>query len=536
MGIAADIAIILVAALAGGFIAQRLRLPLILGYILAGIAVGPYTGGFTVTEIHNIELLAEIGVALLLFALGIEFSLTKLQPVRGIALLGTPIQLLLAMALGYGIGRWFGWAPYESIWLGALISVSSTVVVLKTLEAEGALGGLPARIMIGMLIVQDLAIVPMIIILPELQHIGGGFADLGWAVVRAVLFLLAMIYGGTRIIPALLKRIAAWNTRELFILSIMALGLGIGYVSYIFGLSFAFGAFVAGMVLSESDYSHQALSDIIPLRDVFGMIFFVSVGMLLDLPFLYQHLPTVLIMLVPVMVGKAAIFSGLTRLFGYSGATALFVGLGTHQIGEFAFLLGRVGLLTGSIRPGTFSLVLATAVITMVLTPFSLRLVPRLTGWYARWRRTATPDTFNLPESGLRDHIVICGYGRVGSYTAEVLHRLGFPCVVVELDPNAASRARSAGLSVIFGDAGSPVVMEAAGTGRARLLLVTVPAIFDVELIVVRARQLNPSLSIVARAAHLSQMEPLRELGVQDVVQPESEAALEIVRQAQRTL
>lgn len=227
MGIAGDIVIIVVAALAGGFIAQRLRLPLILGYILAGISVGPYTAGVTVTEIHNIELLAEIGVALLLFALGIEFSLKKLQSVRGIALLGTPIQLLLSMALGYGIGRWFGWARYESVWLGALIAVSSTVVVLKTLGAQGALGGLPARIMIGMLIVQDLAIVPMIIILPELQHLDRGFDVLAWAVLRAVLFLSAMVFIGTRFIPALIKRIAAWNTRELFILSIMALGLGI---------------------------------------------------------------------------------------------------------------------------------------------------------------------------------------------------------------------------------------------------------------------------------------------------------------------
>ncbi len=291
MGIAADIAIIVVAALVGGFIAQRLRLPLILGYIVAGIAVGPYTGGYTVTDIHNVELLAEIGVALLLFALGIEFSLKKLQPVRRIALLGTPIQLLLSMAIGYGIGRWLGWAPYESLWLGALISVSSTVVVLKTLGAQGTLDGLAGRIMIGMLIIQDLAIVPMIIILPEFRHLDRGISVLLWAMVRATLFLMAMIFGGTRLIPALLRRIATWNARELFILSIMALGLGIGYASYLIGLSFAFGAFIAGMVLSESEYSHQALSDIIPLRDVFGMLFFVSVGMLLDLPFFIEIFP-----------------------------------------------------------------------------------------------------------------------------------------------------------------------------------------------------------------------------------------------------
>ncbi len=532
MGIAADIAIIVVAALVGGFIAQRLRLPLILGYILAGIAVGPYTGGYTVTEIHNIELLAEIGVALLLFALGIEFSLKKLQPVRRIALLGTPIQLLLSIALGFGIGRWLGWAPYESLWLGALISISSTVVVLKTLGALGALDRLSGRIMIGMLIIQDLAIVPMIIILPELQQLDRGIGVLSLAVVRATLFLLAMIFGGTRLIPALLKRIAAWNSRELFIMSIMALGLGIGYASYIVGLSFAFGAFVAGMVLSESEYSHQALSDIIPLRDVFGMLFFVSVGMLLDLPYLYHNFPTVLILLGPVVVGKVLVFGGLARLFGYQYSTALYVGFGTFQIGEFAFLLGRVGLHVQAIRPGTFSLVLATAVITMVITPFSLRLVPLIMGWYQRWRRIQQPDVANMPEQALGDHIIICGYGRVGSFTAGVLWRLGFPFVVIEFEQNAVWKARSTGLPVIYGDAGSPVVLEAAGASRARLLLVTVPAVFDTELIVKRARQLNPRLPIVARSAQVSHLEQLRALGVQDLVQPESEAALEIVRQA----
>jgi CPA2 family monovalent cation:H+ antiporter-2 len=341
-----------------------------------------------------------------------------------------------------------------------------------------------------------------------------------------------MIFGGTRVIPALLKRIAAWNSRELFIMSIMALGLGIGYASYLVGLSFAFGAFVAGMVLGESEYSHQALSDIIPLRDVFGMLFFVSVGLLLDLPFLYHHLPSVLLMLGPVIVGKALIFWAVTRLFRYQFATALYVGFGTFQIGEFAFLLGRVGLGVQAIRPGTFSLMLATAVITMVLTPLFLRFVPRLIGWLRRWRPVQQPDLSGIPAQAKEDHIIICGFGRVGSFTSEVLARLGFPFVVIEFEQNAVWKARAAGLPVIYGDAGSPVVLEAAGTAQARLLLVTVPGVIDTELVVKRARHLNPSLPIVARSSQLSQLEQLHALGVQDLVQPESEAALEIVRQA----
>ncbi len=531
MGIAADIAIIVVAALLGGFIAQRLNQPLILGYIIAGILVGPYTGGVTVTGIHDIELLAEIGVALLLFALGIEFSLRELQPVRRIAFLGTPVQLILTMLLGYGIGHLLGWSAYESLWFGALISLSSTMVLLKTLMAQGTLGTLSSRIIIGILIVQDLAVVPMMIILPELQNLERGLPILGFAVLRAAVFLLAMIYGGTRLIPALLKRVAAWNSRELFLISVLALGLGIGYTSYLFGLSFAFGAFVAGMVLSESEYSHQALSDIVPLRDMFGMLFFVSVGMLLDPAFLAANLLAVLLVVMLVSLGKALILGGLTYAFGYRDLAPFAVGLGLFQIGEFAFVLARVGIRRQLISSDLFALVLASAIITMIATPFATRAAQPLAQWYRRWRGTPVPQLVDVPADGLRDQIIIAGYGRVGRYTAEVLRSLNLAHVVIELDQQAADRARTAGSPVVYGDASSSVVLEAAGVHTARLLLVTVPAAIDIELIVRQVRQLNPDLRIVARAAQLAQIELLRSLGVYEVVQPEFEAGLELVRQ-----
>ena len=262
------------------------------------------------------------------------------------------------------------------------------------------------------------------------------------------------------------------------------------------------------------------------------MLFFVSAGMLLDLPFLYAHYSTVLIMLGPIILGKAVILIGLVRVFGYRGTTALNVGLGIFQIGEFAFLLGRVGLAKEAIRPGTFSLLLAAAVITMILTPFAMRLADPMSSLYYRWRRTKPLPLADMPRHALKEHIIIAGYGRVGSYTAEVLRRLRFQCVAIELDQHAALRAQSAGVPIIFGDAGSPVVLEAAGVREARLLLVTAPAAFDVELIVSRARQLNKELHIIARAAQMSQMEHLHELGAHELVQPESESALQIVRQA----
>jgi monovalent cation:H+ antiporter-2, CPA2 family len=532
MGIAADIAIILVAALLGGFVAQRLKQPLILGYIIAGILVGPYTGGVTVTEIHDIELLAEIGVALLLFALGLEFNFKKLERVRAIAFIGTPIQIVLTMALGYTIGQILGWSAYQSLWFGALISLSSTMVILKTLMALGVLGTLSSRIMIGMLIVQDLAVVPMMIILPELDNLEQGLPTLGLAILRAVVFLVGMIYGGTRLIPFLLKRIAAWNSRELFLIAIMAIGLGIGYATYLFGLSFAFGAFVAGMVLSESEYSHQALSDIIPLRDIFGMLFFVSVGMLLDPAFLLANLGTVLLIVGLILVGKTAIFGLLTRAFGYRDLAPFAVGLGLFQIGEFAFVLARVGLTDRAISPDLYSLVLATALTTMMLTPFAMRAAMPLAQWYRRQRGAAVIQSVDLPDQGLREHIIIAGYGRVGRYTADVLRRLKLPFVVIELDQHLMDQIKTNGIPVIYGDASSPVVLEAAGLHTARLALVAVSAAIDVELIVRRMRQLNPELQIVARAARRAQIEVLRALGAHEVVQPEFEAGLEMVRQS----
>jgi monovalent cation:H+ antiporter-2, CPA2 family len=531
MGIAADIAIILVAALLGGLLAQRLKQPLLLGYIIAGVLVGPYTGGVTVTEIHDIELLAEIGVALLLFALGLEFSFAKLRRVRGIAFLGTPIQLLLTIAAGMGMGVLLGWTLYQSLWWGALIALSSTMVILKTLMAQGRLGSLSGRIMLAMLIVQDLAVVPMLIVLPVLHNLDQGLPTLAFALLKAAVFLIAMIYGGTRLMPTVLRWIAAWNSRELFLIAVMAIGLGIGYATYLAGLSFAFGAFVAGMVLSESDHSHQALSDIVPLRDLFSMLFFVSVGMLLDPAFVLEHAGTIGLLVVAVAATKALIFGGLTWLFGYRGETPLLVGLGLFQVGEFAFVLARVGLSADAITAEMYGLLLASALLTMILTPALASLAPRLYAWSQRRNPAAPVLIGHDDDADLAGHIIIAGYGRVGRYTADILHRLELPFVVLELDQHVLEQARTTQIPIIYGDASSPVVLEAAGVHAARLMLITTPSALDTALIVERVRQINPELHIVVRAATLSQLDQLQQQGIYEVVQPEFEAGVEIVRQ-----
>jgi CPA2 family monovalent cation:H+ antiporter-2 len=533
LGIAGDIALILVAALLGGVVARWLRLPLILGYIAAGVLVGPKTFGPSVGDVHEIELLAEIGVALLLFTIGLHFSLGELAPVRRIALLGTPVQMALTIVFGYGVGRLLldlGWV--ESVWLGALFSLSSTAVVLKTLGEQGVLGTLSARVMIGMLIIQDLAIVVLLTVLPVLENVKEGLPELGLAVLKAAAFIAAMLVLGSRVLPLLLARLAGWGSRELFLVSVVAIGLGVGYATYLFGLSFAFGAFVAGMVLSQSDYSHQALAEVEPLRDVFAMIFFVSIGLLIDPFFLWEKFGTIVLVVVLVFVVKGLIFGGLTKVFGYGNIVPFAVGLGLFQVGEFSFLLAREGISSDAISQKTYSLVLATAAITMALTPLAARLAPVLYGRYRRRFPREPLQTFNLPAGGLQDHAVVAGYGRVGSFVARLLDRLEKPFVVVEANPNRADEAKAAGFPTVYGDAVAIPVLEAAGIGGARLVVLTIPDALAARLAVERVRGLAPEADLLVRAESAGQLEDLGRLGVYEAVQPELEAGLELARQA----
>ncbi len=532
MGIASDIVIIVVAALIGGIAAYALKQPLILGYILAGVIVGPYTGGITVSDTHNIELLAEIGVGLLLFALGLEFSLKKLNSVRHIALLGTPLQIILTIIYGYGLGYWLGWEWVQSVWLGALISLSSTMVILKTLMNQGFLGTLSSRVMIGMLMVQDLAVVPLMIILPQLGNPQAGLPLLGLAALKATLFLSLMILLGTRVIPRLMAYIAQWNSRELFILAVTAIGLGIGYVTFLSGLSFALGAFVAGMILSESDYSHQALSDIIPLRDIFGLLFFTSIGMLLDPSFLLEHWRIILMLVLLVAFGKGIIFAALACLFKYGNVVPLAVSLGLFQIGEFSFVLARTGLASKSIPHEMYSLVLSMTIISMIFTPLVSGLTAPLYSLRRRWFKHEPLLTINLPESGLHDHVIIAGGGRIGQHVAQVLKDLKLSFVLIELDHFRVEQAKLAGFPVIYGDASQEIVLAAAYLKKACLLLITIPATVVAQAIILQGRQLKPSLHILARAEGLETMKALYERGASQVVQPEFEAGLEMTRQA----
>jgi CPA2 family monovalent cation:H+ antiporter-2 len=424
-----------------------------------------------------------------------------------------------------------GWNWKVSLWLGALISLSSTMVILKTLMNQGWLGTLSSKVMIGMLIVQDLAVVPMMIILPQLNNPAVGIPALGFAALKAGTFLAGMILLGTRLLPRLMAHIAKLGSRELFLLAITAIGLGVGYLTHMVGLSFAFGAFVAGMVLSESDYGHQALSDIIPLRDLFGLLFFTSVGMLFDPTFLLDHIWEVVILVMAVAIGKGLIFAGISRVFKYRNIIPLAVGLGLFQIGEFSFVLAKVGLSTDSIDSDLYSLMLTAAILTMLVTPLVSGQTARIYALKKRWFRHEELQTSNIPDTGFADHAVIAGGGRIGSQIAENLRRLNIQFAIIELDHRRFEQAKQAGMAVVYGDATQEIVLEAAGIKDASLLILTLPALAEAKSVIAHSKRLNDRLKIIARTSGPDSFEILKELGVTQAVLPEFEGGLEMTRQ-----
>ncbi len=522
------------AGLMGALLARLLRLPLLVGYVAAGVLVGPHTAGPTVVQVHDIEQLAEIGVALLLFSLGLEMSFRDLAPVRRIALLGGPLQILLITAIGsIGAAKGFGMPFAEAIWFGAMVSLSSTVVVLKTLSAAGMTSTLASRVMIGLLVVQDLAVVPMLVILPQL----GNSDQLLWKVTRAVgiaaVFLTIVVLVGTRLLPPLFKRVLAWGSRELFLVSVVAVGVGVGYATQAAGLSFALGAFVAGLILSESEYSHQALSDVIPVRDIFGLLFFVTVGMLLDPQYALAHPVQVGAAVVLIFLVKSVVTGGIARAFGYVNMAPWIIGLGLSQIGEFSFVLARMGVSTGQLSKTTYDLALTCTVLTMAFSPLASSLaLPLGRAWRKFGKPADLPAVAALPRQAMDEHAIVAGYGRSGKAAARTLHAAGIPVLVVELNHAVFGGADAAGLAGVWGDITSSEILHAAQVENARLLLVTVPDQSTVRMTVEHAKKMNPRLVVVARAVRADHIKELHRLGVDAAIQPEFEGGVEMVRQA----
>ena len=536
MGIAADFVLIVVAGLLGGILARALRLPLLVGYVAAGIVVGPHTAGPTVVQIHDVELLAEIGVALLLFSLGLEISFGDLQPVRRIALIGGSLQILVTVgAATLAAVSLLHMPVVEAIWFGAMIAVSSTMVVLKVLSAAGVTNTLASRVMIGLLVMQDLAVIPMLIVLPRL---GGDPANLLTAVATSLAlsgaFLVAIYLLGTRLLPVIFRGLLAWGSRELFLVAVVATGVGVGYATHAAGMSFALGAFIAGLILSESEFSHQALSDVVPLRDIFGLLFFVSVGMLFEPRYAMANAGLITAVTALIFLAKAVIFGAITRGFGYANMAPWIVGLGLSQIGEFSFVLARTGLAANLVSKPTYDLALTATVLTMALSPVVSGLaLPLGRAWQKAFPpRVPAADVREPPEIALSGHVIVGGYGRTGRAVAQALDAAGIGAVLVESNHGCLAEIAAAGYSGIWGDITSPEILHAARVEQASVLVLTMPEQDTVRLAVRRALQVNPGLKVVARAARRHHLAELHQLGVTSAVQPEFEGGLEMVRQA----
>jgi len=528
-----DLTIAFGAALGGGLIARLLKQPTLIGYLVAGIVIGPYVLGL-VRSTDNIQILAAIGVVLLLFTLGIEFSFHQLKPIRNVAIFGGVAQIAVATALGMLVAAFLlGQSLREAVIFGFLIALSSTMAVIGMLVDRGEANSVHGRVMIGILLLQDIAAAFAMFILPALGTGGGNLLPaLGVAFLKAGGFIALVVVAGIWIMPRLLKRVALRQSRELFIISTAALCLGSAFAAYYFGLSAALGAFAMGLMVSQSDFAHQALGDMVPLRDLFSALFFVSIGMLIDLPFLTANITSLLMLVVAIILIKSAVCSGIAYVFGYRGKTVPLVGAGMMQVGEFSFVLAELCLGTGVITGYTYSVILGTAVITIVLTPFVFALTSKL----CFRRREAmqivsrTKEQLTVETPNLTKHVLICGHGRVGSVAAEILGRLAIPYVVIDLDPRTISELREKGVPCVYGDAGSQKVLYEAGIEDAIVLVLAMADPVAVRLALDHARRINPNIDIIARAHTDSELEFLQLRGVSEVVLPEHEAGIELAR------
>ena len=533
----ASLAILLMAALVGGMIAHRLRQPIILGYLVIGAAIGPHALGW-VSDQGLVQSVATIGVALLMFTLGLEVSVTQLRQVGWVGLWGGVAQIVLTAAAGLLVGYFgFGWTLAQSAVFGMGISLSSTMVCLKILMDRGEVDSAHGRIMVAILILQDISVVVLVLLESTLGTSGQSpLWLLALDVGKAVIFVALAIAAGLWVVPWLLGNVGGVRTRELFLLTVVVLCLVAALGTSVLGLSVVFGAFVVGLVLRESRFASQVLAEVTPLRDVFATLFFVSLGMLLDLRFVAEHWGLVLITVGAVAAIKIGVVSGVVRLFGYNARIAVFTGFGLFQIGEFSFVLAQTGMNMDIVTEDFYSLIVAGAIITMLLTPLSLAVVS--------WLHHKTPlstlplllngsakgaDSLSEPLQS-SNTVLVAGYGRVGRNVARALRDARVPCVVIDIDPEVTYKSRCDHVPSIYGDASNMHVLSSLDMKKVKALVVTYPDPLAVGATVQAALKLNPELRIVARVHRQEDAGRIQRLGAVELVSPEYEASVELVK------
>lgn len=532
-----NLATALIAATIGAATAVRLGQSAILGYIVAGIAIGPHTPGF-VGDVEIVRDLADIGVVFLMFAIGARIAIRDLLRVGAVAAVGGTAQVLLLIGIGYGVGRAMGWGELESVFFGAVVSNSSSTVLGKVLGERGEADTEHGHIALAWSTVQDLGTIVLVVLLSALA--GGGAEGLPLAIGKALLFLGLLVPAGLWIVPRAFEFLASFRSREIFIVGVVGLALGTAFLASQFGISLALGAFLAGLLVGESDLGYQVLGEAVPFRDLFAGIFFVSVGMLVDPGFVASNAPLALVVLFVIVPLKGVVTATLTALFRYRARTALMTGALLAQSAEFSFLLARLGTDLGVVGTTAFSLMLSGAAASVVLASPIARAVGPLAGrierrFASRADATAAPFEPIVPADGRR-YVVICGYGRVGRLVAATLARRGFRHLVIEDDPRAAAELRLHAIPVVRGSADNPVVLEQARLDRAAALVVAVADPVAARLIVRAAREMQPRLPIVARTHSAAERLALRHLGADEVVVGEVELGLEMTRFTLRRL
>ncbi|MEN6298678.1 MAG: cation:proton antiporter [Anaerolineaceae bacterium] len=531
-----NITLALVVAFIGGVIARRIGLPNIVGYLLAGIAIGPFTPGF-VGDTETIQQLAELGVIFLMLGVGLNFSFADLWRVRDIAIPGSLIQTFISTLLGFGLSQLWGWSATAGIVLGLSISVASTVVLLRGLMDNSLLNTSHGQAAVGWLVMEDILSVLILVLMPILAPSSGAF-DWKYLIItllKAAAFITIMFFVGSRFIPWLLERIAHTRSRELFILAILAITLGTAMgAAELFGVSLALGAFAAGAIISQSRLSHQVGADVFSFRETFSILFFVSVGMLVNPSFLWQNLEQVISLTLLVVIGKPIIVILLGLLFPRPAKTFLVIAVGLSQIGEFSFILGQGGMSLNLLDSNQYSLILATALISITANPFMYRLLPILEKILRRFPRVWERLETNVPlpeikENQLENHVIIIGYGRVGKDLVNLLQKLSISLLVIEADPEKIAILNERHIPTLFGDAGNSEILVHAHLEKARVLVTTISDETNTTMIITSARDLNPNLPIIARAATEQGVRNLAKIGANHIVQPELEGGLELI-------
>ncbi|RDZ29562.1 YbaL family putative K(+) efflux transporter [Lysobacter silvisoli] len=523
-----------VLAFAFGALAQRLRLSPLVGYLIAGIVAGPFTPGFVGDQTLAPQL-AEIGVILLMFGVGLHFSMRDLLAVKAIALPGAVVQIGAAAVMGWGLARFLGWSHGAGLVFGLALSVASTVVLLRALEERRLVETAKGRIAVGWLIVEDLAMVLALVLLPALAGLlkgEAGDASEVWSALfktfaKVGAFVAVMLIVGRRVIPWILERVAGTGSRELFTLCVLAIALGVAFGSAeLFGVSFALGAFFAGMLLNESEFSHQAANETLPLRDAFAVLFFVSVGMLFNPMILVEKPLEVLATFAIIVLGKSIAAYAIVRAFGKPNSTALMISASLAQIGEFSFILAGLGLQLEILPPEGQDLILAGALLSIVVNPLLFAWLDRKQAREAAALQEARTDPVQpAVPADIDNHVILIGYGRVGSELARLLTEHRVPLVVIDGEESLIAKARAAGLPAILGNAANERVLREAVPERATTVMLAIPQALEAGEIIAKLREIKPELSIVARAHSDNEVRHLIEHGADGAVMAERELA-----------